>query len=288
MAVILSLLLMLTLFGCSSSPASTKLTNVVDTNGRGDFTCSFGEVERSFVFYLPENAKKNAPLIFVLHFYNGAAKGFFSGSGMKQVADKYGYAIVFPQGLADPNGSASPCWNSWLDENGNDDVGFLVSLAQYLQKTYNLSKDNTFVAGFSNGGQMAQALAVQAPDTFSAIASASASMNKGVFAQKTDVPVSVLEISGTNDGVQITGENSTDTENVEDIVNYWVATDGLDKQETKQLSERSEATYYSSDSNNNLVWYVEIENGGHSWPVESSSGFNASELVAEFFTLCIK
>ncbi len=287
-SLIFCALFALSLFGCSKASPYAKLTDVVDTDGKGNFTCFYGEVERSFSVYLPENLKKDAPLVVMLHYYGGDAKGFMASAGMKAVADEYGFALVFPQGLADPTGgSNSACWNAWLGEGGNDDLGFIVSLANYMQKTYKLSKTNTFAAGFSNGGGMTQLLAVKAPDTFKAIACVSASMNKGIWEQKTDTPVSVLQINGTNDGVVLTGANDSDSTNVYDVVNYWKTTDAVDIQATREFGTKAVAQCYSSESNNRHVWYVEINNGSHVWPMENNSGFFGSELAGEFFNLCI-
>ena len=56
-------------------------------------------------------------------------------------------------------------WNVGYDFTSNstvDDVGFITSLATYLQTTYNLSTVNTFFTGMSNGGELAYLLACQA------------------------------------------------------------------------------------------------------------------------------
>ena len=61
-----------------------------------------GGIERSYKYYQPANLSSGAPLVFVLHGYGGTAdpKRF----GMNPIADKYGFAVCYPQGEQDKKG----------------------------------------------------------------------------------------------------------------------------------------------------------------------------------------
>ena len=124
-----------------------------------------GGIERSYKYYQPANLSSGAPLVFVLHGYGGTAdpKRF----GMNPIADKYGFAVCYPQGEQDKKGKN--CWNVGYPFQADmtiDDINFLCDLALHLQKNYRLSPHNTFCTGYSNGGEMCYLLAYKRPDIF--------------------------------------------------------------------------------------------------------------------------
>ena len=82
-----------------------------------------------------------------------------------------------------------------------DDVGFLSSLAQYLQAEYSLSPYNTFSIGMSNGGKMSYMLACQANDIFKAIASVAGMIMEEIYNTCESISIPVFEIHGTQDDI---------------------------------------------------------------------------------------
>ena len=95
-------------------------------------------VERQYVLHLPENLPENAPLVFFLHGYHGNARQY-AKMGMSRVADKHGFAVVYPQGK--PDRRDVPHWNARLKISDVDDVGFLTALAKDLQHTHDLDPE---------------------------------------------------------------------------------------------------------------------------------------------------
>ena len=86
-----------------------------------------GGIERSYKYYQPANLSSGAPLVFVLHGYGGTAdpKRF----GMNPIADKYGFAVCYPQGEQDKKGKN--CWNVGYPFQADmtiDDINFLCDL----------------------------------------------------------------------------------------------------------------------------------------------------------------
>ena len=138
--------------------------------------------ERIYYLYLPDSLMANPPLIFVLHGYSGSAASIMGYTGLNQLAEDNSFAVYYPRGSSDD-------WdyNFWnvgyaFHENETvDDVGFLSSLAQYLQAEYSLSPYNTFSIGMSNGGEMSYMLACQANDIFKAIASVAGMMMEEIY-----------------------------------------------------------------------------------------------------------
>ena len=186
--------------GCTA-PGAESLGSVSEPDENGFRTCVYKDVKRKFLLYIPENASKGAPLLFMLHGYGDAADVFADTTGMAAAANARGYAVVYPQGLGDPSDKTSAaCWNFDGKKDGNDDVGFLTALAHYLQSTYGFNKKATFVTGFSNGAFMTYRLAGDAPKTFRAVASVSGTMGMTTWKERMGkAGAAILQITGTKD-----------------------------------------------------------------------------------------
>jgi polyhydroxybutyrate depolymerase len=164
----------------------------------------YGGQMREYFLYLPDSLDSNAPLVFVMHGYGGTANSIYNYSKMNDVADEHGFAVCYPQGSSDQYNNNF--WNvgyAFHDNQSVDDVGFLTSLADYLQIEFNLSADNSFSTGMSNGGDMSYMLACQAHDSFKAIAPVAGCMLESIYESCDSVPVPVLEIHGTDDDVTL-------------------------------------------------------------------------------------
>ena len=133
------------------------------------YECVIDGIERTYKLYLPKNIKPNAPLVFALHGYGGSFN--FDNVGLNEVADRYGFALCYPQGSKD--GRGNNCWNvgyPFQADMAVDDISFLCTLAKHLQKQHSLSRRNTFCTGMSNGGEMCYLLAYDKQNTFAAVA----------------------------------------------------------------------------------------------------------------------
>ena len=289
-AFILIISLFSLLLGCSDA-ASQKtvgiITGVSEPDKNGYITCDYNGEQRKYILYIPESIGENAPLVIMLHGYSGSAKGFMESTDMNSAADAYGYAVVYPQGIRDKlNSTGGACWNSGLNNSPNDDTGFLAALANHLQQTYGFSNSATFAAGFSNGAFMMYQLAVEASETFRAVASVSGAMSGGAWeARKDSASVGILQINGTDDSVVPIEKDGVygDAPAIGGVIAYWKDANGLDKHKEVSISDKATADCYSSENNDNLVWYIEIGDGGHSWPTEDTAGFNASDEILKFF-----
>ena len=287
---ILTVLILFSLFGCSAAESQKtviSLFNVSEPDKNGYVTCDYNGIDRKYILYAPDGIGDNAPLVFMLHGYGSSAKGFMDNTGMNEAADQYGFAVVYPQGIRDPaSTTGGACWNSGLTDSVNDDAGFITALAKYLQETYGFSNSGTFAAGFSNGAFMMYKLAVEAPETFRAVASVSGMMSGGAWEKRADsASVGILQINGTDDSVVPIEKDGVygDAPAIGGVIDYWKTANGLDKYEEVKISDKAAAYCYSSEKNDNLVWYIEIEGGGHSWPQKETAGFDANELILDYF-----
>ena len=190
---------------------------------------------REYLLYLPEQLPENAPLVFVLHGYKMRARDLYFYSGMNGIADREGFAVVYPQGSLDDQSATH--WNANLNVRPEgdeiDDVGFLTALAADLQKRHGLDPERTFSAGLSNGGFMGYHLALEVPEAFAAVASVVGTMSGDDWAQRdTATPKPVLQISGTVDEtVPIDGSMGPDrgwggAPHMEEVMAFWAEANG--------------------------------------------------------------
>ena len=277
-----ALMMTLLLFCCLSIKAQEKKT--VKING----------ITRTYLLHLPDNLKKNAPLVVVLHGYGGTADP--QKYGMDEISDKYGFAVCYPQGEKD--GRGKPCWNvgyPFQEDMEIDDVDFLCKLAKHLQTKYDLSRKNTFCTGMSNGGEMCYVLACQRPDVFSAVAPIAGLTMKWLYKSCPCPanPIPVFEVHGTKDK---TSEWNGDLKNeggwgaymsVPLAIHFWVAANRCTQEITDTLpkinpeSDRFVISHkFINGVGGNEVWLYEIVNGTHSW---GSNDINTSEEIWKFF-----
>ena len=241
----------------------------------------------------------NAPLVFVLHGYGGSAGGMIGYSDMNAIASEYGFVVCYPEGISDQGGTNF--WNVGYAIHQNqtvDDVAFLSSLANYLQGEYGLDSQNTFVTGFSNGGDMSYMLACQADNVFRAIAPVAGCMMEEIYNTCDSSPIPVLEIHGTNDYV-VPWEG--DMENnlgwgasygTQEGIDAWVGNNGCVNYENYIMPnlDPTDGSYiinhrYFDCIENAEVWLYEVVGGGHDWPGSSGNmDIVSSQEIWSFFS----
>ena len=272
-------------------------TQLISQTNDKTYTYKSGGIERSYIMHIPDNLPCKAPLVIVLHGYGGKADP--SRYGMNDIADKNGFAVCYPQGVKDRRGNT--CWNvgyPFQEDMETDDVDFLCKLVKHLHKKFNLSKQNTFCTGMSNGGEMCYLLAYEKPDVFAAVAPIAGLTLEWMYKSlEGSAPVPLFEIHGTKDR---TSEWNGDLENkggwgaylpVPIAVNYWVAKNRCTEEKTDTLPDNKTNGHrvithkYINGINNNEVWLYEIINGGHSW---GTADLNTSEEIWKFFSRYVK
>jgi polyhydroxybutyrate depolymerase len=250
--------------------------------------------EREYFLYIPESLQEDAPLVFVLHGYYDTGNGWVDK--FQYLADLHGFVVCAPTGLLDNNGNTH--WNAnfsplILGQNMTsvDDIGFLSSLAIFLQGEYDLDPNKTFSCGFSNGGFMSWSLACNAPNVFRAIASVAGSMSANDWEDcNPDVLVPVMQISGTNDDI-IPIDGSTGgwpfgggTPDIYSIMNFWSNMSGCIASETinwefDNYYDYELISYYGDCFNNTAESRLYLFNEmGHVWP---SNTFNNDESIPD-------
>ena len=277
--------------GCVGGSCENEIIESFEFNDNGQI--------RNYYLYRPNSIQDNAPLVFVLHGFGGSAGGMIGYSDMNVVAEEYGFAVCYPEGISDQSGSNF--WNVGYAIHQNetvDDVAFLSSLANYLQDEYGFDSQNIFSTGFSNGGDMSYMLACQANDIFRAIAPVAGCMMEEIYSTCDSSPVPVLEIHGTNDNVTLWDGDMQNNDgwgsyySTEEGIDSWVGTNDCMGSEDILLpnTNTSDGSHvvnhrYFDCSDDAEVWLYEVIGGGHDWPGSSGNmDIEASEEIWNFFS----
>jgi len=242
-----------------------------------EFNFNHNGQTRNYLFYEPESLMPNAPLVFVMHGFTGSASGIYDYSGMNSIADQHGFAVCYPNGTIDQSGNRF--WNVGYNFHQNqtvDDVDFITSLAEYLQLEYNLSSQNTFATGMSNGAEMSYMLACESSEVFKAIAPVAGTMFGTSWTSCSSDPIPILEIHGTNDGVTLWEGDLNDNywgpyPGTEEVIDYWVEINSCLQNEDIPLPNTNTINHRNYNCiDNTEVWLYEVVGGGHDWPSYSS------------------
>lgn len=265
-------------------------------------------LEREYYLFLPPGLEPGAPLVVVLHGRGGTAEGMAALTGFDDVAARHGFAVVYPQGVQNQ-------WNYVAGIEGYDlpmdDLSFLPALVAELVEAHDLDPRRVYVAGFSNGGYMAQRLACDGRDVFAAFATVGAAGYAGLPGVcGGGAPVSLLMMHGTDDavvpfgGMVVEGPNGPVTllASVQQTLSYWAQYAGCDANARSRtvpqqgLSPGTEVQVFSVTGcqGGHELELVVVYGGGHNWPGrpgilrEDVAGrvnrdVHASEYIWEFF-----
>ncbi len=259
---------------------------------------TFEDEKRMFDLYVPDSLSAKKPLVMALHGYGDSASSFREFTKMDPIANKYGFAVCYPEASMGPDSLRS--WNVGYSNYQVNDMGYLKALVGHLQEKYHFDKKSTFCTGMSNGADMTIQMALLDPDLFRAVApNVGCLMNwlRDSIAIKGTVPI--FMINGTKDDITLwdgdkdypaIGPNGY--MGTPQMLKTFVAMNAcgnLPVMDTLANINVRDNSYvvtekYLNCSGNNQVWLYKIVNGGHDWPGSSGNmDFFASEEIWNFF-----
>lgn len=258
-----------------------------------------GDRTRSYLITVPQgyDPAEPVPLVLVLHGQSGSGERTRGYSGFDALADEFGFAVVYPDGV---DGS----WNDGrpgADDTLPDDLAFFSALIDRVGRLIAVDRDRVYAAGISAGGMMAYRLACALPETVAAAAVIAATMP----AYLTDdcdgsPPIPLLVIHGTDDpilpwmGIRETFLSARDTQR------YWAdhntcltalppiaVEDGDPSDGTRVLLSQ-----YGDCANGARFTFYTVVFGGHTWPGQTipaiglgatSMDIDATRIIWHFF-----
>jgi poly(hydroxyalkanoate) depolymerase family esterase len=117
--------------------------------------------------YVPDGLGAGAPLVVVLHGCTQTAEGYNHGSGWSQLAEREGFALLFPEQQRANNPNL--CFNWFSPDDTRRGSGEALSIRQMvaaMQRLHGIDPARIFVTGLSAGGAMASAMLATYPEVF--------------------------------------------------------------------------------------------------------------------------
>ena len=254
--------------------------------------------KRKYFVHLPPgySSSEKLPLIMNFHGIVANSKQQEKYSRMNETADKHGFIVVYPYGKGH-------FWNTGIGKKSylrsRNDVAFVNEMLNHLIRDFNIDTTRIYSCGLSLGGYFSYRLACELSHRIAAIASVG-----GVTSDSTakfcinSRPVPVLQIHGTQDPI-VKYEGIKQSLGAEETVNYWIKKNNCTvSSDTSMLPDECPKDKTTAQLirfkgiKNQQVWFVKIQNGGHTWPGtridylflgKTNMDFKASELIWEFF-----
>ncbi len=247
---------------------------------------------RSWHTYRPVRLKNPAPLVFAL---SGSGQSveqlrIATNFGFEALADREGFLLVYAEGWS-AGSSLGPEWNDCRRNTSQpahlenvDDVGFLLHVLEAASRATLVDRTRVFVAGVSDGGQMAYRMATEHPDRFAAIAAIVAQQptHENSSCMEPRGPISVLVMNGTDDPIiPYTGGEASfhgwfsagNVQSTDDTISHWKRVNAIEGPSVRdELPDRDPedgsrvaSERWVSSSGHEVVLYS-IVGGGHSIP----------------------
>jgi poly(hydroxyalkanoate) depolymerase family esterase len=119
--------------------------------------------------YVPDGLAPGAPLVVVLHGCTQTAAAYDHGSGWSRLADRHGFALLFPEQQQANNPVLCFNWFAVGDtQRGMGEAASIRSMIDVMRSKYQLDSSRTFVTGLSAGGAMASVMLATYPEVFDA------------------------------------------------------------------------------------------------------------------------
>lgn len=259
-----------------------------------------GGIVRTGIVYLPSTLKNGAPIVTCVHGYGGKADP--KSYDIDPVAEREGFAVLYPQGLKDPSGHTGFNVGYPMQKDMNvDDVKAICKLTEYTIKKYSLSRTNVFLTGMSNGGDICYLAAMKGQHTFRAmapIAGLDFTWSHRKYYASFPPAIPIFEVHGTEDRVS---EWTGDPDGkggwgaylpVPVAIGYWVARNGCVTARTDTVKSKDPKSshyiirhFYSGGPEGKDVQLYEVVGAPHCW---HSGDIDTGEEIWKFFSKYMK
>jgi poly(3-hydroxybutyrate) depolymerase len=240
----------------AAAPTTTKLREVAA------FGANPGNLR--MLEYVPATLAEKPALLVVLHGCTQTAAGYDHGAGWTELADRHGFALMFPE--QKPENNPQRCFTWFEPADVRSDGGEAASIRQMITRmaaAHDVDRARIFITGLSAGGAMASAMLAAYPE---------------VFADATVVPM-----------------------NRDEIVKQWTDVHGLPATPSERTTGRGfERAVWRDLDGRELIEAVTIPGMAHGTPLATGPGeeccgntgpfllevgVSSSHHIAQFFGL---
>jgi polyhydroxybutyrate depolymerase len=270
-----------------------------------------GEELRKYYLHLPKGRKEGSPipLVFAFHSGHGGGLRLAEQSGFNALADKEGFAIVYPDAT-----------EQWYDGRGraksDKDILFTKVLIKKFVKENNIDPARVFATGILNGGLFTLRLACDMADEFAAFAPLLATMPADYFHKcQPSKRVPLVLFSGTKSKIipwkggtvafGSTFRSGGKVVSIDKTLEFWREHNDCSASASAELlpdldktdGTRVEVVTYKNCFKGSALTHIIIKNGGSAWPGSSekpsrmrttmigitSYDIDATMMIWEFF-----
>jgi poly(hydroxyalkanoate) depolymerase family esterase len=119
------------------------------------------------LFHVPEGLRQPAALLVVLHGCTQNAAGYDRGAGWSKLADRHGFALLYPEQQRENNPNLCFNWYQRGDATrGSGEAASIANMVAAMKARFPIDGAQVFVTGLSAGGAMTCAMLATYPDLF--------------------------------------------------------------------------------------------------------------------------
>jgi feruloyl esterase len=255
--------------------------------------------------YAPEHLPPDAPLVIALHGCTQTADDFDQGTGWSSLADRLGFAVVYPQ--QQPANNPRNCFSWFLPHHTARDQGEARSIKQMVEHaiaTFAADPSRVFVTGLSAGGAMASVMLATYPEVF-----AGGAIIAGLPYGRASNVQQAFELMFSEEGhaawalgdrvraaskhrgpwpkISVwhgTSDPLVKPCNGEDIIRQWTNVHGLSGSPScQQLIGRHTRRVWTDASDNTLIEAFSISGMTHGVPLATTTGGESCGAAGAFF-----
>ncbi|MCB0476980.1 MAG: PHB depolymerase family esterase [Crocinitomicaceae bacterium] len=134
------------------------------------------------------NSRVKVPVVLVLHGCSQTAKIVEKQSGWSDLADKYGFIVVYPEQKKVNNPMGCFRWYDY-DDKELDEVKSVYQMLDFTERNYKVDTNRVFIYGLSAGGVMTVHMLIRHPEKFQA----GACLAGGPFKMSEDGGMAMLQ-----------------------------------------------------------------------------------------------
>jgi len=266
--------------------------------------------------YLPAGKTlQGAPLVVMLHGCSQSIDEFAEGTRMNLLADRFGFAVVYPEQSKHVHSHRCWHWYDTSDSAGGAEARAVVSLVDALVAEHGFDAERVYVAGLSAGAGLTALLALQYPDRFAAVAlhsgpafgeahsgiTAMDVMRRGARQDPVQLVDSVADVAAYPGMPAIILQGETDhvvaPVNADQLATQFLRLNGLidanGARKAGDVKEERKAAVLTRDyvrGGRRVVRLCRVQGLGHAWsggdeavPFHSAKGPDATSMLWEFF-----
>lgn len=257
---------------------------------------SLGE-KREYILHVPAgyDPSRPVPLVISMHGAGGWPAQQRDISRWGVLADREGFLVVYPGGLARPGGRV---WQVTPGSGLPKDVQFIADLIDELAARYNIDRSRIYANGLSNGAGMSFVLSCTMSDRIAAVGMVAAAQTLPWDWCADERPVPMITIHGTEDPVTPYhgGVSFVAPRAFPDIPSWtasWAQRNGCDPNPVDSvLAPEISHREYTNCANGADVVLLSLGGVGHVWPggkplpewfLGPNSDFDANAAMWTFF-----